>query len=141
MPSCAHSAHLLVPRQLLVEGQIVSHLPADARWAPGVVWPDDTRFACSDQPGSGGPAREYNVLMNTEPKSPSAAEPVPAGWLAEFEAAARRPLEQRFRYSFIKTYKPVLDDATFRAFDTNGRLPAVVRREPAGLAGLWPRFE
>jgi hypothetical protein len=39
-------------------------------------------------------------------------------WLAEFEAAARRPLEQRFRYAFIKTYKPVLDDAPFRAFDT-----------------------
>ena len=39
-------------------------------------------------------------------------------WLAEFEAAARRPLETRFRYSFIRTYKPVLDDAPFRAFDT-----------------------
>lgn len=39
-------------------------------------------------------------------------------WRAEFEAAARRPLEQRWRYAFIKTYKPVLDDARFRAFDT-----------------------
>jgi hypothetical protein len=39
-------------------------------------------------------------------------------WLEEFEAAARRPLPQRFRYSFIHTYKPVLDDARFRAFDT-----------------------
>ena len=39
-------------------------------------------------------------------------------WLAEFEAAARRPLATRFRYAFIKTYKPVLDDAPFRAFDT-----------------------
>lgn len=39
-------------------------------------------------------------------------------WLAEFEAAARRPLETRFRYAFIHTYKPVLDDAPFRAFDT-----------------------
>jgi hypothetical protein len=39
-------------------------------------------------------------------------------WLAEFEAAARRPLKQRFKYAFIKTYKPVLDDAPFRAFDT-----------------------
>jgi hypothetical protein len=36
----------------------------------------------------------------------------------EFEAAARRPLEQRFKYAFIKTYKPVMDDARFRAFDT-----------------------
>ena len=39
-------------------------------------------------------------------------------WLAEFEAAARRTLETRFRYAFIKTYKPVLDDADYRAFDT-----------------------
>lgn len=43
---------------------------------------------------------------------------IPAEWLAEFEAAARRPLETRFRYAFIRTYKPVLDDAPFRAFDT-----------------------
>lgn len=47
-----------------------------------------------------------------------ATSPIPADWLAEFEAAARRPLEQRMRYAFIKTYKPVLDDAPFRAFDT-----------------------
>jgi hypothetical protein len=39
-------------------------------------------------------------------------------WHEEFEAAARRPLEQRMRYAFIHTYKPVLDDAPFRAFDT-----------------------
>ncbi len=43
---------------------------------------------------------------------------VPADWLAEFEAAARRTLEERFRYSFIKTYKPVMDDAPYRSFDT-----------------------
>lgn len=46
------------------------------------------------------------------------ADPIPQEWLEEFEAARRRPLETRFRYSFIRTYKPVLDDATFRAFDT-----------------------
>jgi len=39
-------------------------------------------------------------------------------WLAEFEAAARRPLSLRMRYAFIRTYKPVLDDAPFRAFET-----------------------
>lgn len=39
-------------------------------------------------------------------------------WRAEFEAAARRPLAQRFKYAFIKTHRPVLDDAPFRAFDT-----------------------
>ena len=38
--------------------------------------------------------------------------------LAEFEAAARRPLAQRWKYAFIRTHKPVLDDARFRAFDT-----------------------
>jgi hypothetical protein len=48
-------------------------------------------------------------------------QPTPAErqqWLAEFEAAARRSLAQRVKYAFIKTYKPVLDDAEFRAFDT-----------------------
>jgi hypothetical protein len=39
-------------------------------------------------------------------------------WEREFEAAARRPLRQRFRYAFIHTYKPVLDDSRFRAFAT-----------------------
>jgi hypothetical protein len=43
---------------------------------------------------------------------------IDAEWEAEFEAAARRPLEQRFRYAFIRTHKPVLDDASYRAFDT-----------------------
>jgi len=37
---------------------------------------------------------------------------------AEFAAAARRPLEQRMKYAFIHTYKPVLDDARFRSFNT-----------------------
>ncbi|MFN0136398.1 MAG: hypothetical protein ACKVS9_09830 [Phycisphaerae bacterium] len=43
---------------------------------------------------------------------------IPPEWLAEFEAAARRPLEQRLKYAFIKTYKPVMDDARFRSFDS-----------------------
>jgi hypothetical protein len=43
---------------------------------------------------------------------------IPREWLEEFAAAARRPLKQRFRYAFIKTYKPVMDDARFRAFNT-----------------------
>lgn len=41
-----------------------------------------------------------------------------AAWEAEFEAARRRPLEQRMKYAFIHTYKPVLDDARFRSFGT-----------------------
>ena len=49
---------------------------------------------------------------------PTSAPEIPADWLAEFESAARRTLEQRMRYSFIHTYKPVLDDAPYRAFDS-----------------------
>jgi hypothetical protein len=51
-------------------------------------------------------------------ENPSTNPDIPPEWLAEFEAAAKRSLEERFRYSFIKTYKPVMDDARFRAFDT-----------------------
>jgi hypothetical protein len=43
---------------------------------------------------------------------------IPPEWEAEFEAARRRPLELRMRYAFIKTYKPVLDDAPYRSFNT-----------------------
>jgi len=53
---------------------------------------------------------------NTTASQDSAA--IPADWLAEFEAAARRPLETRIRYGFVKTYRPVLDDEPFRAFDS-----------------------
>ena len=45
-------------------------------------------------------------------------EGIPADWLEEFEANTKRPLATRIRYSFIKTYKPVLDDAPYRSFDT-----------------------
>ena len=45
-------------------------------------------------------------------------ESIPREWLEAFESAARRPIETRMRYAFIKTYKPVLDDATYRSFDT-----------------------
>ncbi len=39
-------------------------------------------------------------------------------WEEEFKAAMRRPLATRIRYSFIKTYKPVLDDVSYRSFDS-----------------------
>lgn len=52
-----------------------------------------------------------------EGEAPGAA-PIPADWLAEFEAAARRRQEVRMRYAVIKPHRPVLDDARFRAFDT-----------------------
>ena len=51
-------------------------------------------------------------MPDEEPKQ------IPPDWLEEFEAAARRPLEQRMKYAFIKTYKPVLDDADYRSFET-----------------------
>jgi hypothetical protein len=43
---------------------------------------------------------------------------IPDDWLAEFEAAARRPLQLRWKYAFIYTYKPVLDDTEYRSFDS-----------------------
>ena len=39
-------------------------------------------------------------------------------WIRDFEAAARRPLAQRWRYSIVWTHKPVLDDAGYRSFET-----------------------
>lgn len=48
----------------------------------------------------------------------SPSEELRSQWRAEFDAAARRPLAERLRYAFIKTYKPVLDDAPFRSFET-----------------------
>lgn len=55
---------------------------------------------------------------NGNGETPDCEAYIPPEWLAEFEAAARRPLATRFRYAFIHTYKPVLDDATYRSFDT-----------------------
>lgn len=49
---------------------------------------------------------------------PATSSGIPHEWLEEFEAAARRPLKQRLRYAFIKTYKPVMDDAPYRVFDS-----------------------
>ena len=43
---------------------------------------------------------------------------IPAEWREEFEAAARRPLALRMRYAFIHTYKPVLDDAPYRSWES-----------------------
>ena len=50
-------------------------------------------------------------------------------WVREFEAAARRPLPLRMKYAFIKTYKPVLDDARYRSFDTMAEYRAWCERE------------
>jgi hypothetical protein len=45
-------------------------------------------------------------------------KPIPPEWRAEFEAAAKRSLEDRINYSFIKTYKPVMDDAEYRSWES-----------------------
>jgi hypothetical protein len=42
---------------------------------------------------------------------------IPSKWMMEFEAAAKRSLKTRMHYSFIHTYKPVLDDAPYRSFE------------------------
>ena len=43
------------------------------------------------------------------------------GW-AEFREQCRRsmarPIEERIKYGFCRMYKPVLDDAPYRVFDT-----------------------
>jgi len=57
-------------------------------------------------------------MQRAESKQTERSKEIDPAWLAEFEAAARRPLPMRFRYAFIRTYKPVLDDAPFRSFDT-----------------------
>jgi hypothetical protein len=56
-------------------------------------------------------------------------------WLAEFKAAARRPLRTRFRYAFIRTYKPVLDDAVFRSFETTAEYRAWCEANLPGWLG------
>jgi hypothetical protein len=58
-------------------------------------------------------------MSDSDSTKPS-SEPfnIPQEWLEEFEVAARRPLETRLHYAFIRTYKPVLDDELYRSFDT-----------------------
>jgi len=56
-------------------------------------------------------------------------------WEAEFEAAARRPLRQRLRYAFVHTYKPVLDDARYRSFDSTAEYRAWCDKNLPGWLG------
>ncbi|MEP7120433.1 MAG: hypothetical protein ABJE95_05975 [Byssovorax sp.] len=76
--------------------------------------------------GTSGGATPHALSEDGEETAPLRA-PTPQEvreWRAEFEAAARRPLRTRFKYAFIRTYKPVLDDAPFRAFDTTAEYRA-----------------
>ena len=57
----------------------------------------------------------------------SEREPTPQErqeWEAEFDAMRKRPLPVRFKYAFIWTYKPVLDDARYRSFDSTAEYRA-----------------
>ena len=58
------------------------------------------------------------ATMVGDERRPDNGAPIPRDWLAEFDSAAARPLEVRMRYAFVKTYKPVLDDAPYRSFET-----------------------
>ena len=65
--------------------------------------------------------RVANSSSIPAPADENIRDPTPAEraeWMAEFEAAERRSLENRFRYAFIRTYKPVMDDAPYRSFET-----------------------
>jgi len=61
-----------------------------------------------EQPGPG----------RIEPRTVATPPDQISEWEEEFQAASRRPLRTRMRYAFIRTYKPVLDDAAYRSFDT-----------------------
>ena len=61
---------------------------------------------------------QTNLPNDQSPPKLTGSLDIAQEWLEEFEAARRRSLETRFRYSFIRTYKPVLDDAPYRTFDT-----------------------
>lgn len=39
-------------------------------------------------------------------------------WISDFTASIKRPLQDRWDYCFIHTYKPVLDDTNYRSFST-----------------------
>jgi hypothetical protein len=58
------------------------------------------------------------MATQAEDREAEQSPEIPNEWLQEFEAASRRSLETRMRYAFIRTYKAVLDDEPYRAWDT-----------------------
>ena len=83
-----------------------SFVVKSAQFVVGVV---TTPFGCYAQR-----MHDARGVTGEEPGPP----PDQAAWWEEFAAAARRPLATRLRYAFIHTYKPVLDDARYRSFET-----------------------
>ena len=65
-----------------------------------------------------GVERSRNELARSDGDPSRDSDAISREWLEEFEAAAGRSLEGRFRYAFIRTYKPVLDDVPYRSFET-----------------------
>ncbi|OGL44091.1 MAG: hypothetical protein A2161_16945 [Candidatus Schekmanbacteria bacterium RBG_13_48_7] len=63
-------------------------------------------------------SRLLHLINNSKDRFEDAASEISAEWMSEFEAASVRSLETRIRYAFIRTYKPVLDDASYRSFNT-----------------------
>jgi hypothetical protein len=59
-------------------------------------------------------------------------------WEEESAAAARRPLKTRMRYAFIRTYKPVLDDASYRSFASLAEYRAWCAAELPAWLGYGP---
>ena len=92
-----------------------------------------SRASCR-RPARSSPGRSYDCCV--APREPDETER--REWEAEFEAAARRPLRQRLRYAFIHTYKPVLDDATYRSFDTMAQYRGWCARELPDWLGYGP---
>lgn len=72
----------------------------------------------SYQPALQSIDRYLPTAYDSEVNRKQQLQDIPSEWLLEFEAASRRPLAQRWKYAFIRTYKPVLDDAEYRSFDT-----------------------
>ncbi|HET6385873.1 MAG TPA: hypothetical protein VFJ58_20980 [Armatimonadota bacterium] len=76
--------------------------------------------------------------MNENPPDDHPFASIPPESLAEFEAAARRPLRLRFRYAFIHTYSPVLmtpasgPSTRCRSTATGGTFP---------MGSVMPAFE
>lgn len=63
--------------------------------------------------------REIAVPGSTDTRPPEARDiPIDPTDLAQFRNAAGRSLRKHLDYSFIRTYRPVLDDGPNRSFDS-----------------------